>query len=275
VATEFEVNIDAILASADLIGTMGSRLGTIERELKSIAKIALVETFEEAVIDADSYDGFPPEFQDHTMRVIRNFESYYVIYDGYSVFVSVDFDDLGTQEELRRAFHQGARLADKSILWGPYEGQPLASGNPQQSHDFWEAVRYGNPTWFNEKTKKDIPMDKLVKHPWDEVVNKYVEIWGDKCPEWLFIQWGQEEWEPIVPQYDIIGEFETKFFTLCEELLTTFVEAQIRQAEAYETIGAKVGFTSKGQPRLLSGSESFINPATGKTISPGRFAPKL
>lgn len=272
-ATEFEVNIDAILASADYLGTMGSRVGTIEGELKNIARIALIDTFEQAVVEADSYDGFPREFQDHMMSVVRRFTDYYVIYDGYSVFVSVDFDELGTQSELRRAFHQGARLADKSILWGPYEGQTLASGNSQQSHDFWEAVRYGNSEWYNEKTKKTVPMSKLVKYPWDEVVNKYVEIWGDKAPEWLFIQYGQEEWEPIIPQFDIIAEFEANFFGLCEELLVAFVRSEIQQAEAYESLNATIGFTVKGQPRLKTGY--IVNPGTGKTIRPGQFAPKF
>lgn len=270
--TEFEVNIEAILASSNYLGHMGSRLGTIEGQLKQIAKIALVDVFEEAVVEADSYEGFPVEFQNHTLNVVRDFQGYYVIYDGVSAFVSVDFDALGTQEELRRAFHQGARLADGGNLWGPYEGQALASSDPEAAHTFWEAVRFNQKTAFNPTTGKRMPTSK-VKYQWDEIVNKYVEIWGEKCPEWLFIQYGQEEWEPIIPQYDIIGEFESRFFSLAEDLLVAWVEAEVRIAEAYESTGVSVGFTVKGQPRLLAGS--LVNPATGKTIRPGQFAPKL
>lgn len=271
-ATEFEVNIDAILASSRYIGSIGSRIGSIESELKKIAKLALIDVFEEAVVDADSYDGFPPEFQDHTLNVVNNFNGYYIIYDGISVFVSVDFDALGTQAELRRAFHQGARLADGGNLWGPYEGQALASTDPEAAHTFWEAVRFNQKTAYNPTTGKRMPTSK-VKYQWDEIVNKYVEIWGDKCPEWLFIQYGQEEWEPIVPQFDIIGEFESRFFSLAEQILVSFVETEIAIAEAYESVGIDVGFTIKGQPRLKSGS--LVNPASGKTIRPGQFAPKL
>lgn len=269
--TEFQVNIDAILESSRYIGTIGSRLGTIEDEMRKITKLALIDVFEDAVRYANSDDGFPPEFQDHVMSVIRNFEDFYIITDSYGCFISVDFEALGTEQDLQRAYHQGALLEDGTRLWGPYTGQTLKQGDAELRHIFWEAFQEGRKT--AEIGGKRVPTDR-GGHDWEETKEQYINIWGaDKCPEWLFIQHGQEQWNPTIPSYDIIGEFELRLYSFAEQLLVTFVEAEIRIAEAYESVGSTVGFTKKGQPRLISGS--FVNPATGRTIRPGQFAPRL
>lgn len=268
-AAEFEVNTQAVLESLDYILSIGGRLYQIESEMKAIAKIALIETFEEAMLEANSNDGFPVEWQIHTMQVVIDFQDLYVIPSTDSIFVSVDFDAFGTEEELKRAFHQGARLEGGGNVWGPYNGEALAAQDPDSAHIFWEAIRFNQKTAFNPSTGKRMPTSK-VKYPWEEVVNKYVEIWGDKAPEWLFMQYGQEEWEPIIPQIDIIGRFEDKLFSLCELLLVSFVESEVRIASSYKTIGAEVGFTKGGQPQLTSP----LTTLKGKSYRKGQFVPK-
>lgn len=266
--TEFQINVDAIVASSRLIGDFANN-AAIAGAMKSIVKLAMIEVFEEAMDYANSYDGFPVEWQQHTMNVVRGFNDFVVTVGAFGVYIGIDFDALGTQSELRRAFHQGAMLEGGGHLWGPYEGQALASKDSEAAHTFWEAIRYNQKTAFNPATGKRMPTSK-VPYQWDEVVNKYVEIWGEKCPEWLFIQYGQEEWEPIVPQFDLEGEVGYRLGSLAETMLAEFLDDTVRIANLYRSAGAEVGYTGSGTPRL----ESPLLTVGSKTYRKGQFVPK-
>jgi len=272
VATRFEVNIDAILQSSEYIGSAGRRLHTLDVAMNLIVKTAMSEVFTEAIRVADEEDGFPIEFQNHTMSVINKFEGFTISLDNNVAFIGVDFDALGTQADLIQAFHQGSKLAEGGFLWGPYTGQALATEedhSPEERHAFWEAIRFGHDkaVLLNGKT---MPTNK-APYQWDEIVKQYVHIWGpDKCPEWLFIQYGQRDYEPTVPDYDIETEVGNKLNELAETLLVEFVEGQVEIANLYESAGINIGFTKRGQPRLSGGQRIGL---LGKERLGGQFLP--
>lgn len=264
------VNIENIIRSAGYIGGIPERLSLrAAYEMRNIARELLIQTFQEAFAVADSEDGFPPEFQNHVIRTVQDMRID-TFGSGGTVEVIVDFEDLGDENDLVRAFHQGARLADGSKLWGPYEGQELAQEDASIRHIFWENIRRDN----NSAVVLDGKTVKLSDpHSWGEMIEQYVSIWGEKSPEWLFVQYGQEEWEPYIPPYDIIEEFSRALYAVNLDYLYQELVDEVSIANAYASIGVDVGFTIKGQPRLLHGN--LVNPKTGKTINPGQFAPKL
>lgn len=261
--TEFFVNTDAILAGSSRIGHITTNM--LSGQVKSLAREALISVFEAACEIANSDDGFPEEFQSHLLNAVKNLDINIITVPG-EVFVSVDFDELGNRQDLERAFHQGAQLEGGGRLWGPYEGQALKNDDAEERHIFWEAIRFGRPR--AQVHGKNIKVNS--NYTWEDTIQQYINIWGEKAPEWLFIQFGQEEWEPYVPQWDIIADFYSTFNVLLETSLTALVEHEVAIANSYQSLGVETGFTSKGQPRLLSSSVMV----RGKSYRAGQFIPK-
>lgn len=264
--SEFYVNIDAVIAGAELIAdTFTSLSNAIEHEMYDVVKQAIYDEFDIATLQANSDDGFPEQFRNHLMDKVRNIRPT-VFMDNTQLFVSFDLEEeLGGYEDLKKAYHQGALLADGTRLWGPYVGQRLHNEDAEERHLFWEALRYGQPA----KTKKG----GLVKTEgkWEETVNQYIEIWGDKAPQWLFIQFGQEEWEPTVPQIDMFNNIRRAVNTYATETLYRTLEAQVALANTYKATGLTVGYQgAKAPARVISGTITI----GGKTYRPGRFAPR-
>lgn len=264
---EFHVNIDAVVESLDYIDASLSRISSlIESEMYGLVKSVIYDEFSLGCRIANSDDGFPPEFQEHLLNNVENIIPT-VIPDGYGgIFVSIDFEQwLGGQDDLTKAFHQGALLEDGTKLWGPYTGQPLKQEDTGIRHEFWEAVRRGDRSVQIE--------DKNVhfEASWDDTIEQYLNIWGEKSPQWLFIQFGQEEWAPYVVQYDLINNIQEAVNAAATEYLTTMVESTIRIANTYKTAGLDVGYSgSSAQPRVISGTFEV----NGKVYRPGRFVPK-
>jgi hypothetical protein len=193
-------------------------------DAERMAKSTLMEIFESA-IDRQSEEGFPQEFRDHVMDVVsNNQEMLTAIIDPNSVEVYMDWNTLGTKEDLERAFHQGAKLANGDIVDGPYNGEELE--NPVgQRHDFWLAIREGATSVQNPKGAGRIP---IKPGAWEETKRKYIEIWGDQAPEWLYLQFGQTLWEPHIRPSSIIEDFNAiygrRFSQLWNDRLKQYVE---------------------------------------------------
>lgn len=262
-----EVNIDAVEAGADAIGRIS--LGRIQGIAQKIARELLLEVMAEAALAADYDDGFPMEYTNHLMDATRRLPIT-VIADQYEIFVAVDFEELGDQDDLERAYHQGAKLADGSTLWGPYTGQALRNDSSVSRHVYWEAVRRGDDEVTIESDGR-VKTLKIRPGAWEETKDQYLRIWGSKAPEWLLIQFGQEEWPPYVGQYDIIGEFAYRLRNDMTALLEIEVDYEVATANLYQSQGVSVGFTKRGQPRLSAGQSLTIG---GKTYKPGQFVPK-
>jgi hypothetical protein len=190
-----------------------------------------------------------------------------VAMDGGQLYVNLDLEEwLGGEEDLTKAFHQGAQLEGGGKLWGPYTGQALKNDDAEERHIFWEALRYG-ATSVNIKGKNVHMRDST----WEETMEQYLDIWGDKAPQWLFIQFGQEEWDPYVPQVDIYNNIKQSIRGFAEGYLADLLEAEVDIANRYRATGLDVGFSGdKGPARVLAGTYT----ANGKTYRPGRFAPR-
>lgn len=246
---EFFVNIDSIIKGADRLASIITREGPkISFGLKLIARRLMIEVMEEAVIVANQYDGFPEPFQNHVLRTLKKVPISTDI-TGLDISLKFDIDSLGNGADLRRAYHQGARLKDGSKLDGPYEDQPLANENAGDRHIFWEALRRGDAKSPNPKGPGMVPIPRDAS--WEATMKKYIEIWGEKAPEWIFIQNGQYRWNPRVQQYDIIGEMAVRFNQAAQQYLLDVVSDELRIINSYESKGIKVGFTSKGDVRNL------------------------
>lgn len=256
-----------MVAAGDYITTQAARAVSYS-QIRSIVKEAIQGEIDYAAEFADSDGGFPDEYKQHLRRVAARIEPD-ILVDVHGFQVYVDLEDwLGSHDELTRAYHQGAILADGTQLWGPYEGQALKQEDAEERHVYWEALRSGQTSVGARGNRTG---SVKLKGSWEETVQRYIEIWGDKAPEWLFIQFGQEEWEPYVPQYDIVNGIEDAVTILMRTYLTNLLDEVVAIANAYESTGLDVGYTGdKGPPRVKSGSVTV----GGKTYSPGRFVPK-
>lgn len=267
IGTGFHVNVDAVIAASERIASTFERLSSmIETQMYSIVKDIIITEFQSAMEIANSDDGFPERFQQHLMETVREINPA-VFMDAGQLYVSFDLEEhLGGLEDLQRAFHQGAQLAEGGRLWGPYTGQALKNDDPEERHQFWEAVRYGRSS-VDIKGKSVHIRDSS----WEETMEQYLNIWGSKAPQWLFIQFGQEEWEPYVPEVDIYGNIKSAIRNFAGNYLASLLEAEVEIANRYRATGLDVGFTGqKGPARVLSGTYTF----NGKTYRPGRFAPR-
>lgn len=226
--SQFFVDIGEITKSLDALDAIPRFvLNEVAREIEGVGKEILITSFEAAMYD-QSYDSFPQEFRDHVFNVVEKakFDTF-VINNAFSV--SFNFDQLGNREQLTRAFHQGALLADGSRLDGPYTGQPLMNEDPAERHIFWESVQKGLASAPNPKGAGHIP---IKPNAWEETKKKYVEIWGSEAPEWLYLQFGQAAWEPHIIPYPIIEEFTEDFLASANLLFQTAVTEKIEAAQA-------------------------------------------
>jgi hypothetical protein len=241
----------------------------IHREMTALAKEVIVTELAIAGRVANAEGGFPEEYTQHMVRNAGQIDPD-VIVDANGVTVMFDLEEsLGGQDDLTRAYHQGAVLADGTRLDGPYEGQALKQEDPEQRHIFWKALREGQNTVTLEHQGRSGAVH--LQGDWDSTIQKYLQIWGSKSPQWLFIQFGQEEWEPYIPQYDIFDAIETSFSTVASTIMASVLQAITDRANSYTNAGLEVGYTSeKGPLRIKSGTVEV----NGKTYSPGRFAPR-
>lgn len=263
---EFYVNVDAVVAGADRIGTIPERMGgLIERQMYSIVKDIIHDEFETACAIADSDGGFPPRYQQHLMETVDQIIPT-VFMDGDDLFINLNLEEfLGDRDDLEKAYHQGAQLEGGGTHWGPYEGQALKNDTAER-HIFFEALHRG-------ETSIQVGDKKVHVQPyaWEETIERYLAIWGDKAPQWLFIQFGQEEWAPYIPQYNIIGNIQERINGFAAGYLASLIAQEVEIANRYRSQGLEVGFSGdKGPARVSSGSITV----GGKTYRPGRFAPR-
>lgn len=265
-SAEFFVNVDAVIAGAQQIGLTFSRASSIiESEMFGFVKQLIYDEFELAGRIANSEDGFPEEFQEHLLNNVSKIIPS-IFMDMHGLFISFDLEEwLGGYDDLTKAFHQGAQLEGGGQLFGPYTGQALKQDDAEIRHVFWEAIRYG-------KAKADIGGKHVpVTGTWDDTIQHYLDIWGEKSPQWLFIQFGQEEWQPYIPQIDVLDNIENVIQAAAASYLAGVLASSVAIANTYKTVGLEVGYTGqKSAPRVISGTVEV----NGKIYRPGRFVPR-
>lgn len=108
--------------------------------------------------------------------------------------ILIDLEDLGTYEDLQEGFHYGAKIDGGGQVDLPYGGEPLKN-DTEQRYAAWQRVFRGE-TWHG--------ID--YSGSWNETIAARLEAWGDKAPQWLLLQYGQTEWEPVIQPYPILEE---------------------------------------------------------------------
>ena len=250
----FETNAGSIIQVTRDLDLALAGVAVLGAEIESRGRVLLREVFQTGLQQANAFGGFPEQFQDHVLRVLDNIE---VRDTSGAAFISVEFlfDNLGDWNDLPQAFHQGARLPNGDIVWGPYEGEQLAQEDPNIRYVFW----------YN-----------LDDDKWQETIAKRIEIWGDIAPEWLYAQFGQTDWEPIVPPTAMLEEFEAQFNALANQMTQAYIETAVSIANGYETQGISATPIYRNgrvtETRLLSGVNAGIGPS-GRPRQAGQYFP--
>lgn len=227
----FSVDVSEILAATKhLDGAAEALLPRLTFEIRGLAKYLLETTFLQAMIRANGQGGFPEPFQVHVLEVLQRLPIPVDIV-GSKIEATIDFDLLGTPADLRTGFHQGAKLASGEYLWAPYTDQALISKSAANRYVAWNAVRndLGGFKFGSDRGKKKARLYKLPDWAsWENTMHQRIEIWGDKAPEWLYIQYGQKEWYPNIPVGTVFEDFYTQFneesTALFEAALANYVE---------------------------------------------------
>ena len=247
----YDVDISEITHSLGLMEKLPRNIiYDIAAEIENIGREELINSFVEA-IDRQSEDAFPDEFRAHVLNVVEQaqFESNI---SGTSFEVFFDFNQLGDRNDLERAFHQGAFLADGTQLDGPYTGQELKNPTGER-HIYWEALHRGDTSAPNPKRPCRVP---IKPGAWEETKRKYIEIWGNKAPQWLYLQFGQTHWEPKILSYTIIETFQKTFLEIAEKL---FVNSVAKAIEAAQQEG--ISLTHFGARDITTGRFTRFNPS--------------
>lgn len=201
-SVHYQVNVEEVEKLANYLDTAGEDiLERFQEEMVDVAHIILGEVFIRSWAGLDERQ-FPGVYRSHILDVVDNLPIEF-IGDGYhTAGIAIDFDEIGTRDELEAAYHRHAKLAGGGEVEGAYDGEELKNATADR-HVFFEALINGTD-YVDPKTGKKIPARKL-QGKWDETLDEYLEIWGDKSPEWLFLQHGTR-WSPSIPPYDIEGE---------------------------------------------------------------------
>lgn len=127
--------------------------------------------------------------------------------------VAIDLEQMGTYDDLQEGFHYGAKIEGGDRVGLPYEGEPLKN-DTQSRYEAWQKVFHGE-TWHG--------ID--YSGSWSETIAARLEAWGDKAPQWLLLQYGQEEFEPTIQPYPLVEEITAELTVIFEGTLRTEVNA--------------------------------------------------
>lgn len=261
-APSYNVDISTIINSLNYMDQIPAKvLESIADEVRDAVRGTLINVFQQAMGTQNPY-AFPEEYKEHVLRVVAEAPIHSGI-SGNSFFVDFDFDVLGNEQDLRRAFHQGAALVGGGFVDGPYDESMELKNSTEERHLFWESVRRGDsagPASGKQIRRKSGRYGKkgkgvpIAPGAWEETKAKYIEIWGDKAPEWLYLQFGQTLWEPYIKPAAVIEDFSSQFYAIAEDIWYNRLAAEVAIANStnlshhpgyyttYPTIGRKYNY---------------------------------
>jgi hypothetical protein len=179
--------------------------------------------------------------------------------DKYSFNVSVNLGDLGTHEELIQGYHYGAQLTSGGQVELPY-GSASLKNDVYQRYLFWEALRF--KTLYKGRALSD--------DLWSSTISARVGFWTsiEKSPQWLLLQYGQEEWEPKNEAFPVVEELREIIYSTAQgiyaqELMSAYRATAIRE---YGSFNYPVSLVQKGGAGKVIESEitSDISAKLGK-----------
>jgi hypothetical protein len=231
------VDVSSIIAATNYLDRVPIDLiPRLAAEFQLMAKGILFDVFINAMPIANQQGGFPAPFQAHVLEVVRNLPILTYV-NGSTINVVIDFDLLGTSDDLVRAYHQGAKLASgggrEGYLWGPYQGQALKSENPLARYSVWNVVRSGHDSFKFGRKSKTYKLPEWAS--WDETMEQRIKIWGNKAPEWIYLQVGQRDYYPTIPEGSVFEDFAIRFNTESRALFAAELARYVAVANSYQS----------------------------------------
>ena len=121
--------------------------------------------------------------------------------------IVIDFEELGTPDDLQEGYHYGAKIDGGGQVDLPYGGEPLKN-DTEKRYEAWLRVFHGE-TWHGIN----------YAGAWNETIAARLEAWGDRAPQWLLLQYGQMEYEPIIFPYPVVEEITYELEQFFESVL--------------------------------------------------------
>ena len=267
----FDVDVSSIIEATSYLDAVPSKVGSeLAYAFRGLARGLLIAVFEDAMIRANAEGGFPEPFQNHVLSVVRTIPIIST-FSNNQIFIEVDFDEIGTTSDLERGFHQGAKLADGGRLWQEaYTGQPLKQPNAHLRYRVWNAVRYG-ATEVKMTHRRPFKLPEWAT--WENTMDARIDIWGDKAPEWLYIQFGQHFKPPYVPAGSVFEDFAYQLNEEGSLLVEEIVAIEIETANIFSAKGITVSPTANRSIQLLAGFAGLSN--AGNPYRRGQFISRI
>lgn len=255
-------DIDATMQRLDQV--MPRVMARVSKTTAEYARIILADVFV-AAMDRLSYDQFAPEFRD---KLLENLARIPIAATATPQFAAVELDlgFLGGKDDLEKAFHRHALLTDHRHIGPlePYVGQDMVVKDADDRHRYFESILYGDVV-FQAKDGRNIPIPPGL---WEKTKQEYLAIWGEKSPQWLYLEYGQTLYEPQIPPANIVQTFRDEFAAVSTLVFENEMDRALAVA-APEERGIKKGST--GLPFAPAGTTTYIG---GKPYRPGTFTPR-
>lgn len=164
---------------------------------------------EETLIQAAAHagpDAFPPQY---IAPMLSAASKIVTVIPGS---VELNFEEMGTATDLAEGYHYGAKIAGGGQVELPYTGEELKN-ETEVRYQAWLRVFHGD-TWHGIN----------YAGVWNETITARLTVWADKAPQWLLLEYGQEEWEPTIDPYPIVEDITTELYGLFETMLQSEIE---------------------------------------------------
>lgn len=159
----------------------------ISREFAIQASVIIENVLIRAAAGAGP-EAFPTQYIDPMLDAAQNVVT---LLPGELV---VNFEAMGTLSDLVEGYHYKARIDKESHVELPYQGEELKN-DTERRYEFWLKVFHGEKYHnFN------------YAGAWNETIAARLTVWGNRAPQWLLLQYGQEEYEPTISPYPIVED---------------------------------------------------------------------
>lgn len=234
----------------------GNAIRKARTQLTSILLQAITAQFNNAA--NREREAFPPIYFIQLLATLQNvalINSTQV--SPYSFNVSINFGDLGTEEDLRQAYHYGAQLSSGGTVDLPYHSANLKN-DVEVRYQFWYALR-------NNLTYNGRPLDPGL---WNETLSARVAYFNsiNKAPQWLLLQYGQADYEPTNQPYPIV-ETTRKIIRDAGEALMIQNLYEIEVQLVRERFGNDVIPFPRGKNKINQGFGYFVEGFSETNIS--------
>lgn len=248
----FEVDISNIDADLNALDNSSSNVfRRIAQRLRIETRELLVSTFEEALADLEE-DQMGSAVQHSMLSNVARLPIA-VLADPNGVAAEIDFNDLGTRGDLEAGFHYHALLRGKGFLELPYAGQEMHNDDdPDTRYEFVQAMMNGD--FFETAKGYTVSTEGL----WEQTQEVRATFWGNKSPAWLYLEFGQEEWDPTIEPKDITGQFQEAFSELGAAIFEEEWTAAIEVLEEYENEGFAKDITGGAKGRFRNEFGQFL-----------------